>query len=195
MAKKRRKGAVRRLKVVTTDGVKDFMQIYKYASLEKSDTELVNFVENMNSLSVNEVKRISRTDWEDITNAEEDFEKVEGLAVYDAGGKLITSKMTFSTGADIAAMLDGATGELSNDSDTTAYTIAVYDNKGKLTNTQIQFATTNDVAAMLADDSPADFDNTDGYTLAMVTSDGKLTNSGVGFATADDMQNFLAQVS
>lgn len=190
MAKKRKKGVIRRLKVVMTNGEDKILNVLTNANPDKSDAELVEFVQNFNALSSNSVEKITRIDWEDITDAEPGFEKVEGIAVYNSDGKLINGKMTITTDDDIQAMLDGADAVYSNESDTSTYTIAVYSN-GKLTDTSITFATTADVDAMLNDDSPADFDNTDGYTLAMITSDGKLADSGVGFATADDVNAFL----
>lgn len=191
MAKKRKKGVIRTLKVILdTDKGKD-VEIYKYANAAKSDAEMVSFVQTANLLTTNTVRKIVRRDFEDITDAEPDFEKVEGIAVYNAEGKLITSKMTFATTEDVETMLNGGESETPVvESGTTEWTIAVYDNS-KLTDTTITFATVTDIDAMLNDDTPADYANTDGYTLAMITSDGKLADSGVGFATVEDVNNFL----
>ena len=195
MAKKHTKGVVRRLKVITSDGGKQFVNSYNYVNTDKTDSELVNFVQSANMLSANKVTRIIRTDIESLTDdeTEPEFEKVEGVAVYNADGKLVNSKMVFATADNISAMLNGAEPENPVESGTSAYTVAVYDNTGKLTNANIQFATNADVAAMLNDNTPANFDNTSGYSLAMVTSDGKLTDSGIGFATAADINAFIAE--
>ena len=192
MAKKRKKGVIRRLKVVMTNGEDKILNVLTNANPDKSDAELVKFVQDLNALSSNNVEKITRIDVEDITKAiPANFEKAEGIAVFNENKRLIAGKIPFADNSSAQDILNGAELTARQDgADISNWTVAVWE-CSEVDDSGYKFADNDDAAAMLNDTLGAHYKNDTVYTIGMITSDGKLTDSGVKFASKNDINEFM----